>query len=297
MGALDAEYRCRMRIRPATPDDTNAIFDLLTLRSRAAFGVSSVARADVARSLDLPATDAYVAEDRGIVGFAALEAFHAVDIATRDDAANDALLDIVLARARERGFDTVHAVVVPEDVLFHTLVQRAGFTHHNDVLRMWRALDGDLPSPEWPADVTVRTYEDDDGAAVHDLLDAAYSVWDDTYAPRPHDDWLQFMTQHDDFDPRLWLLVERDGGVVACALHWKEHQGRGWVKDIVVRESERGRGLAKALLHEGFRAYSARGADRVGLKVDSTNPTGALQLYARTGFVTDRTYGTWVKQL
>src|SRR5438045_8877859 len=127
MGALDAEYRCRMRIRPATPDDIDAIFDLLTLRSRAAFGVSAVARADVARSLDLPATDAYVAEDHEIVGFAALEGSRAVDIAARDDAANDALLDTVLAGARERGFDTVHAVVVPEDVPFHTLVQRAGF--------------------------------------------------------------------------------------------------------------------------------------------------------------------------
>jgi ribosomal protein S18 acetylase RimI-like enzyme len=69
------------------------------------------------------------------------------------------------------------------------------------------------------------------------------------------------------------------------------------VKDIVVRESERGRGLAKALLQHAFRAYAERGADRVGLKVDATNPTGARQLYERLGFVTDQRLEIWQKEL
>ena len=47
--------------------------------------------------------------------------------------------------------------------------------------------------------------------------------------------------------------------------------------------SERGRGIAKALLQHAFRVYAARGAKQVGLKVDSTNPTGAIQLYERLG--------------
>jgi mycothiol synthase len=64
-----------------------------------------------------------------------------------------------------------------------------------------------------------------------------------------------------------------------------------------VRESERGRGLGKALLHHGFAEYARRGVERVGLKVDAGNPTGAPQLYERVGFVIDRRYGTWVKRL
>jgi GNAT superfamily N-acetyltransferase len=105
------------------------------------------------------------------------------------------------------------------------------------------------------------------------------------------------MTRHDDFDPALWFLVERDGELLACALHWKENQRRGWVKDIVVRESERGAGLGKALLQHAFRAYADRGVERVGLKVDSTNSTGAPQLYERMGFVTDQRLGIWQKRL
>jgi mycothiol synthase len=162
---------------------------------------------------------------------------------------------------------------------------------------MWRALDGELPAPAWAAGVAVRAYTDADGERVHALLDEAYGAWDTSYVPLAHDEWLAFMTDHDEFDPALWLLAERDGELVACALHWKEQRGRGWVKDIVVRATERGAGLGKALLHEAFRTYANRGAERVGLKVDATNPTGALQLYERVGFVTDRRFGTWVKRL
>jgi ribosomal protein S18 acetylase RimI-like enzyme len=162
---------------------------------------------------------------------------------------------------------------------------------------MWRALNGKLAAPRWPEGVEVRSYTADDAERVHTLLDEAYGGWDRDYVQRPHADWLAFMTAHDDFDPAMWFLVERDGKLVACALHWKEFQQRGWVKDIVVREDERGNGLAKALLQHAFQAYAERGATRVGLKVDSTNPTGAPRLYERAGFVTDQRYGIWIKRL
>jgi ribosomal protein S18 acetylase RimI-like enzyme len=105
------------------------------------------------------------------------------------------------------------------------------------------------------------------------------------------------MTGHDDFDPELWFLVEREGDLVACALHWREEHGRGWVKDLVVSETERGRGLGKALIRHALRAYQGRGVTRVGLKVDSTNPTAALHLYESAGFVIDQRYGIWIRRL
>jgi ribosomal protein S18 acetylase RimI-like enzyme len=162
---------------------------------------------------------------------------------------------------------------------------------------MWRDLNGDVPEPVWADGVTVRTYDDADGERVHQLLDDTYRAWDTTYVPQSREGWLAFMTDHDEFDPKMWFLAERDGELVACALHWKAHERRGWVKDIVVVESERGRGLAKALLHHAFDEYAKRGVERVGLKVDSSNPTGAPQLYERVGFTIDRRYGTWVKRL
>jgi GNAT superfamily N-acetyltransferase len=285
-------------IRTATWDDLDDVVELLSARSRAAFGVSQVKASDVRSRWELPGYERWVAvDDDRIIGYAALDGTQDALHAAADPDVGDALLEQLAERARERGFTHLSMTAVPEDVPLWSLVERNGFRHDRDVLRMWRPLDGDLPEPHWAAGVALRTYTDDDGACVHALLDEAYAGWDPSYVPRSHEGWVSFMTGHDDFDPALFFLVERDGELVACALHWKEFDGQGWVKDIVVRESERGQGLGTALLQHAFRAYAERGVTRVGLKVDSTNPTGAPQLYERLGFVTDQRLSVWIKRL
>ena len=282
-----------MEIRSATPDDLELAYELLSAQSRAAFGISEVARSDLEQRWSAAVVDRYLTD----AGYAALDETGTFELAAADRAEADALFETVAARARERGLAELHTVVADADVPFLALVERAGFTRHGGVWRMWKPLDGELPEAQWPDGVLVRTYENADGVRVQALLDDAYTAWDATYVPRTHEDWLAWMTDHDDFDPGLWFLAERDGALVACALNWRERQGRGWVKDLVVAEGERGRGLANALLHHTFRTYAARGATHVGLKVEPENPTGAPQLYERVGFATDRTYGIWVKRL
>ena len=286
-------------IRGAEPDDLDGIFDLLSLRDRAVFGTSEILREHVAHALSREnGTDCWVAlAGRRILGYAALDSRQDLVHAAADPPVGDALLAEAEARARERGFGRVAVTVVPEDRPLSSLVERHRFLHDRDILRMWRALRGEVPAVCWPDGVSVRTYEDADGEGVQALLDRSYASWDATYAGVPHEEWLSFMTDHAEFDPGLWFLVERRGELVACALHWKEQQSCGWVKDIAVTETERGRGIGKALLHHALHLYAARGAERVGLKVDSSNPTGALRLYAHVGFVTDRRYGIWTRTL
>jgi ribosomal protein S18 acetylase RimI-like enzyme len=283
-------------IRRTTEGDFDGVFDLLDARSRAAFGISELQREWLRHSWNL--AESWVADDGGaIVSYAALTSAGELSHSAADPEVGDALLERVLEHAHQEGFRHLKVTVVPQDKPLSALVKRHAFSHDRDILRMWRSLNGDLPAPRWPGGVAVRSYTDSDAERVHALLDEAYAGWDPDYVKRPHADWLAFMTAHDDFDPAMWFLVERDGGLVACALHWKEFQQRGWVKDIVVREDERGNGLGKALLHHAFREYAERGATRVGLKVDSTNPTGAPRLYERVGFVTDQRYGIWIKRL
>jgi mycothiol synthase len=286
-------------IRDATWDDFEAVFALLDARSRAAFGISQQKAEHLRQAWGIPGTGRWVAVAGGrVVGYAQLEESHDVVHAALDPDVGDALFAHVEQQARVREFDHVAVTAVPEDVPLYDAVRRNGYVLDREILRMWRPLKGDLPEPTWPHGVRVRTYAPDDAHRVHELLDATYAGWDRDYVPRSHDGWVSFMTDDgDDFDPALWFLVERDGELVACALYWKETDRRGWLKDLVVQESERGRGLGTALLHHGFRAYAARGADRVGLKVDSTNPTGAPRLYERVGFVTDQRYGSWQKRL
>jgi len=299
MGAFSAEYRCSVTdIRPVTEDDFEAVFDLLTARSRAAFGIASEQPAFLRQRWDAPSTDNWVAvAGATIAGYASLDENQDFVHAAKDPDVGDALIGQIEEQARTRGFPHVEVVSAPEDAPLYSAVQRNGFTLDREILRMWRVLADDLPEPVWPEGLTVRTYTDADAERVHALLDEQYAGWDPTYVGRSHAGWLTFMTDHEDFDPEMWFLVERDGELVACALHWKASDRIGWVKDIVVRESERGRGLAKALLHHAFRAYAERDVNRVGLKVDSTNPTGAPQLYERLGFVTDQRLEIWQKQL
>jgi ribosomal protein S18 acetylase RimI-like enzyme len=293
-------YRCRVAdIRTAQAEDLDGIFDLLSTRSRAAFGISEILRDHVAHALTLPnGTDRWVALDAAeIVGYAALDSSQDLVHAAVDPEVGDALLARAVARGAERGFTHVSVTTVPEDRPLSALVDRHGFVHDRDILRMWRRLDEKLDDVRLPDGVSVRSYDDADGERVHALLDASYSAWDTSFVALPHDEWLAFMTRHEEFDPELWFVVERAGELIACALFWKEQQGSGWVKDIAVAPSERGHGLGRALLRHAFAAYAERGAERVGLKVDSCNPSGALQLYARTGFVTDRRYGIWTHEL
>lgn len=300
MGASRAEYRCAVpEIRDATWDDFDAAFELLDARSRAAFGISQQKPEYLRQRWELPGTGKWVAFEGGeLVGYAGLEEDQELVVAAPSAEVNDALLAHVEQQARTRGFAHVAATVVPEDAPLYAALQRHGYTLDREILRMWRPLDSELPDPEWPAGVTVRTYTDRDGERVQALLEVSYAGWDADHVARSHEGWLKFMTDHEHFDPAMWFLAERDGELVACALHWKESDDAlGWVKDIVVREDERGRGLGRALLRHAFREYARRGAVRVGLKVDSTNPTGAPQLYEREGFVTDQRLGIWQKRL
>jgi ribosomal protein S18 acetylase RimI-like enzyme len=287
-----------IEIRDASWEDFDEVFELLDTRSRAAFGISEQKPEFLRQRWELPSTGKWVAVENGaVVGYAGLDEDQDFVHAAVDPEVGDALLAHVEAKARARGFGHVAATAVPEDKPLYAALQRNGYTLDREILRMWRMLTDSLPAPAWPAGAVVRSYTDADGEPVHALLDEQYAGWDTSYVARSHEGWLSFMTAHDEFDPALWFLVERDGELVACGLHWKESQGRGWVKDIVVRESERGRGIGRALLHHAFGAYAERGADRVGLKVDSTNPTGAAQLYERVGFVTDQRYGIWQRRL
>ena len=299
MGASGGGYRCRVAaIRDATPADFEAVFDLLDTRSRAAFGVSEEKPEFLRQRWALPGYGKWVAiEDGAVVGYVALDEDQELVHTAADATVGDELLAHVEHEARVRGFNQLSATAAPDDEPLATTLQVNGYHLDREVLRMWRTLDGPLPEPSWTGGVTVRTHTDADGTRVQALLDKTYAAWDDGYVARSHEGWLSFMTEHGDFDPEMWFLVERDGELIACALHWRAHQRRGWVKDIVVREDERGRGLGKALLLHGFREYAARGVERVGLKVDSTNPTGAPQLYERLGFVTDQRLGIWTKSL
>jgi ribosomal protein S18 acetylase RimI-like enzyme len=71
----------------------------------------------------------------------------------------------------------------------------------------------------------------------------------------------------------------------------------GYTDLLGVRREFRGRGVAQALLADAMRRFAAAGMDTASLDVDSENPTGALALYVKMGYVAVNSSMAWDKEL
>jgi GNAT superfamily N-acetyltransferase len=127
----------------------------------------------------------------------------------------------------------------------------------------------------------VATFREEDARAFYDALQESFEdEWN--FVPEPYERWLELRLEASDFDPTLWFLVW-DGDEVAAVLRGGRRGDMGWVGAIGVRRPWRKRGLGLALLRHAFADWLDRGVRRVGLGVDSQNPTGATRLYERAG--------------
>jgi mycothiol synthase len=73
--------------------------------------------------------------------------------------------------------------------------------------------------------------------------------------------------------------------------------GEGYTDLLGVRREFRGRRIAQALLADAMRRFAAAGMDKASLDVDSENPTGALALYTKMGYVPVNRSMAWDKEL
>jgi len=92
--------------------------------------------------------------------------------------------------------------------------------------------------------------------------------------------------------PELWRVAwsgdEVIGGVgVMVSEEENEAFGRkrGWAEPVFVRRPWRRRGIASALLADALRTIKDLGMEEAGLNVDTDNPSGALRIYKKMGFI------------
>lgn len=94
------------------------------------------------------------------------------------------------------------------------------------------------------------------------------------------------------FNPDLWQIAWAGDEVAGGVLNFidqKENEAferlRGYTETIFVRRPWRGQGVAKALIARSFQVLKEAGMAEAALGVDGENPTGALHLYRKMGFV------------
>ena len=148
------------------------------------------------------------------------------------------------------------------------------------VLRMRRSLADPLPEPLWPAGIRLVPFEPDRHAQrVHALLVEAYARGGGYVEPFAI--WWPSLRGDSEYDPALvFVAADGQGEILGVAQCWTS----AFVKDLAVAPACRGQGLGSALLCETFRVFRERGSPSVELKVEASNPSGALRIYRSLGF-------------
>ena len=137
---------------------------------------------------------------------------------------------------------------------------------------MRRDLQGEIPDPALPAGVSLRTMENRDARAAHDVL--ALGFWQGGGGAPKFRTWWSQLRKDSEYDPALCLVAVGPEGVVGMAQCWTS----AFVKDIAVHPGARRSGIGRALMLAVFQAFRSRGAKHVDLKVREENAP-AVALY------------------
>lgn len=146
------------------------------------------------------------------------------------------------------------------------------------------------------------------GPTLHEAVRLAHNdAFRDHWGSEPRDEeaW-RFVVNDPQARPDLsGVVVEKSSGKVAgyqIASHDADNAAdrgfkEGYTDLLGVPREFRGRGIAKALLADAMRRFAAAGMDKASLDVDSENPTGALALYTKMGYVAVNRSLAWDKEL
>lgn len=275
--------------RPLTLDDATAVFDVMAAEQVRTLGRVDIEEADIVADWARPSHDLGT-QTVGVVDGDRLVAYAEVAGPSRGDAAvhpdrhgrgiGTWLAHWMQDRARSQGHTEIGMPVPvgsPGEALLRDLGYHVRWNSWVLVVPEGRTID-DKPLP---AGYTIRVAESDaDRRAAHDVIEDAFLEWS-VRDKQPYPDWAAQVVGRPGFEPwNLRIAVDPTGEVVG-GLHVVLAGDTGFVSKVAVRREQRGRGLARALLTDGFRTAGEHGATRSELSTDSR--TGALDLYLGIG--------------
>ena len=252
------------------------------------------------------ATDAWVVvDDAGaIVGYAhamrdgpdVVDSWGLVHPAHRGRGLGPALLDRIEGRAGQLLAGVPDAKVRQSvnagDRAAAAMLQARGLRLVRHFWHMGIDLEGSVNAGHTPDGIEIAGVDPfQDLPTMHAVLIEAFAD-DWGYHPDPFDEWADDYAGSPNYDPTLWLLA-LDGTEPVAALVAQVYGDRGWISEIGVLKSHRGRGIADALLRRSFATFAERGFGRVMLNVDAENPTGATALYERVGMRIIKRWDLW----
>jgi mycothiol synthase len=289
--------------RPPTIEDLDAVAGVVAADELATDGVADITAEDVASGWRRPTFDlahdaVVVLEGDRLVAYAEIATGRAwvhVHPDVRGRGIGTALLAWVEGRARELGADKLGQTKSDNAHAAIRLLRANGYGVRWTTWMFEYPLDREPPAPDLPEGITLRSLQlGRDDRAVYELIDVAFSDWTDRDPSKPFDDWAASYLHREDFDPELTLLLE-DGSELVGVSHCRVYGDEGWVEQIAVRRSLRGRGLGGALLRASFRRFYERGLRTAGLSTEDR--TGARGVYEHVGMRVTRSFKRYSKDL
>lgn len=211
-----------------------------------------------------------------------------------------ALLVENVRRARERAATETSGMPIElggqadeNEVAGRALLETAGFEVIRHFFLMRRPDLATVEAPRLPDGLEIRPVVPDH---YRPIFEAEAEAFRDHWGHRePTDEDYKLTYEHPELDTSLWA-VAWDGDEVAGVVQawvWAEENAtlgvsRGWLERISVRRAWRRRGLGGALTAASMVRLHERGIAEAMLGVDAENPSGALGLYERLGFVVDK---------
>ena len=301
-------------VRPVTMEDVPAIVDLTIQLTTALLGEPDATEAEIRDDLTGPhfdlARDTFIAltpdgravaygqgyDEHSGVGWIDAYLDPALDDSTFGPAADAAIAacrDRLVDSARARGADSIHvtANLYDTETRMRDAFDRAGIGVETIYWRMQRSVSPDVPlePPVVPDGVRIEKVDPNDDPT----MERAYLLFHETFSEHHgHDDatpsladWAETKRTAESYDPKSWWFAYDGDEPVGLLIgdDRRAESGVGYIGSVGVVKTERGRGVARALLLTAFADYRGRGRTGVQLGVDTGNTTGATRLYESVG--------------
>ena len=279
--------------RPATPDDAEAVAELVIAYERSLYGETAYTQDDLEvewAMIDLARDTLVLLDGDALVAFGSL---HDRDGLWRTDAYVDPAhhgrgigteLAVALeTTAASRGARRIQSGIAEPDEAGRRLFVELGYRPVRVFREMRVELAAEPARPQWPEGLAAGAFDPDrDARAFHAAQQEAFADhWE--FTPRTFDEWHDFHLVKEKFDASLWGVVRAGDEIAGGAICVADRYGGGWVAVLFTRRRWRGQGIGRALLQDAFVRFWDRGERSVGLSVDADGTLGAFQLYERAG--------------
>ncbi len=278
-------------LRAATSADLPALTELQRAYDTAWFGAPENDEDEVREGLETADATCVVVNGSSCVG-AGLRWRTGSSLVIHPDADSDAVQALLVPWLTT--VDAPGTEILDREVSLRAALTAAGWVYEHATFDLIRPVSPEwvLPQPNWPTGVALRAFDTDHALALHELVyvDAAWADVRGHHA-RTFDEWHRLFIAGRPVEeaPVVAWRGDRPAGTAIGRIF---SDGTGWVGQLAVARSERGRGLGRALLLESYRRRVASGATQLGLSVVATN-RDALRLYLGIGLIVDREWQTF----